>query len=48
MCISDGLKVFEPGTVKMKARKYVAKSAEARETEVLSAVVDTLKEKLGL
>lgn len=41
-------KFVEHGTVKMKARKYVAKSAEAKETEVLAVVADTLKQKLGL
>ena len=41
-------KFLEHGTVKMKARKYVAKSAEAKETEVVAKVADTLKEKLGL
>ena len=36
------------GTVKMKARKYIAKSAEAREAEVIETVAAKLKEKLGL
>lgn len=42
------LKFVEHGTTRMKARKYVAKSAEAKETEVLGVVADTLKDKLGL
>lgn len=37
----------EHGTVKMKAREYIAKSAEAREDEVLNTVAAKLKEKLG-
>ena len=41
-------KFVEHGTVKMKARKYVAKSAEAKESEVASKVADVLKDKLGL
>ena len=42
------IKFVEHGTVKMKARKYIAKSAEARETEVIETVAAKLKEKLGL
>ena len=42
------VKFVEYGTVKMKARKYIAKSAEAREAEVIDTVATTLKEKLGL
>ena len=42
------VKFVEHGTVKMKARKYIAKSAEAREAEVIGVVAAKLKEKLGL
>ena len=42
------VKFVEHGTVKMKARKYIAKSAEARESEVIDTVAAKLKEKLGL
>jgi len=42
------IKFVEYGTVKMKARKYIAKSAEAREAEVIETVAAKLKEKLGL
>ena len=42
------VKFVEHGTVKMKARKYIAKSAEAREAEVIETVAAKLKEKLGL
>lgn len=41
-------KFLEHGTTKMKARKFVAKSAEAKETEVVAVVASTLKDKLGL
>lgn len=40
-------KFVEHGTNKMKARKYVAKSAAAKEAEVMEAVGTKLKEKLG-
>ena len=40
-------KFVEHGTTKMKARKFVAQSAEAKEAEVADTVADTLKEKLG-
>lgn len=40
-------KFVEHGTVKMKARKYIAKSAEAREDEVIDTVATTLKKRLG-
>jgi phage protein, HK97 gp10 family len=40
-------KFVEHGTVRIKARKYVAQSAEARQTEVMEVVASTLKEKLG-
>jgi len=42
------VKFVEHGTVKMAARKYIAKSAEAREAEVVDVVAAKLKEKLGL
>jgi HK97 gp10 family phage protein len=42
------VKFVEHGTKKMTARKYIDKSAEAREAEVISAVAEKLKEKLGL
>lgn len=41
-------KFVEHGTTKMKARKYITKSAEAKENEVLDTVAMKLKEKLGL
>ena len=41
-------KFVEHGTGKLKARKYVAKSAASREQEVLETVASVLKEKLGL
>ena len=42
------IKFVEYGTVKMTARKYIDKSAEAREAEVIDAVAAKLKDKLGL
>jgi HK97 gp10 family phage protein len=42
------VKFPEYGTVKMKARRYIAKSAEAREAEVIDTVAAKLKERLGL
>ena len=42
------LKFVEHGTTRMKARKYVAKSAAARESEILDTVATKLKERLGL
>ncbi len=42
------VKFVEHGTVKMKARKYIAKSSEAREAEVVDAVAAKLKDRLGL
>ena len=40
-------KFVEHGTVRIKARKYVAQSAEAKQEEVLAVVASTLKDKLG-